>query len=127
MCNFLAAGATVAIVDITIEFTGVLPTDPGFVAAIGRVAYFFTSTALAQGLSNLIWMPLILKYGRRPVYLAAFVLYFGVILWAGFTTNYGSELAARILLGFTSGAGECLAPLTIADLFFLHERGLYMA
>jgi hypothetical protein len=30
MCNFLAAGATVAIVQITIDFTGVPPYPAGF-------------------------------------------------------------------------------------------------
>ena len=127
MCNFLAAGPTVAIVDIVIDFTGQTPMDPGFLPAISKIAYFFTSTALMQGVSNLVWMPLILKFGRRPMYLISFAGYFAVILWAGFTTSYGSELAARLFLGFFAGSGECLAPLSIADLFFLHERGLYMA
>ena len=127
MCNFLAAGPTVAIVDIVIDFTGVPPTDPGFVPAISRIAYFFTTTALLQGIGTLFWMPLILKYGRRPMYLISFAGYFAVILWAGFAKTYGSELASRILMGLFSGTGECIAPLSISDLFFLHERGLYMA
>lgn len=127
MCNFLAAGATVAIVDITRDFTGATPTDPTFPAAIGRIAYFFTSTSLLQGTGNLIWMPLILKYGRRPMYIISFTGYLATIFWAGFTTTYSSELAARTLMGFFAGSGECIAPLTISDLFFLHERGLYMS
>ena len=127
MCNFLAAGATVAIVQITIEFTGVPPTEPGFVSAIAKIAYFFTTTALLQGTGNLVWMPFILKYGRRPMYLISFTGYFATILWAGLTKSYGSELAARILMGFFAGSGECIAPLTISDLFFLHERGFYMS
>ncbi|KAG9570652.1 MFS transporter, partial [Aureobasidium melanogenum] len=127
MCNFLAAGATVAIVQITIDFTGVLPTSSGFPAAIAKIAYFFTTTALLQGLGNLFWMPLILKYGRRPMYLISFLGYFATILWAGLTKSYASELAARIVMGFFAGSGECIAPLTISDLFFLHERGFYMS
>jgi predicted MFS family arabinose efflux permease len=31
--------------------------------------------------------------------------YFATVLWCGFAQSYGSELAARILLGFASGAG----------------------
>lgn len=30
-------------------------------------------------------------------------------------------------MGIAAGAGECLAPLTIADVFFLHERGFVMS
>jgi len=126
-CNFLAAGPTVAIVETTIDFTGVLPTDPAFGSAIAKVAYFFTSTALLQGTGNLVWMPLIVKYGRRPVYIVSFTCYTLTAIWAGFSKSYGSELAARIFIGFFSGAGECVAPLTISDIFFLHERGFYMA
>jgi MFS family permease len=78
-------------------------------------------------MSNLIWMPFIAKYGRRPIYITSFVLYTAVAAWAGAATTYGSSLAARICMGFASGAAECLAPLTISDLFFLHERGSIMA
>jgi len=126
-CNFLAAGPTVAIVDVVISFTGIPPTEPGFPAAIARIAFFFTSTALLQGMGNLFWMPLIIKYGRRPVYVISFICYTITAIWAGVSTSYGSELASRILMGFFSGAGECVAPLTISDIFFLHERGFYMA
>jgi MFS family permease len=124
-CNFLAAGPTVAIVEITVDFFG--PPGPTFMSHIAKVAYFFTTTALMQGMSNLFWMPLILKYGRRPVYLTAFTLYTGCAIWAGVATSYSSELAARILMGLANGAGECVAPITIADIFFLHERGTVMA
>lgn len=123
--NFLAAGPTVAIVDITISFYG--PPGPDFAANIAKIAYFFTTTALLQGMGNLCWMPLIVKYGRRPCYVASFLLYTATASWAGGATSYASSLAARILMGFASGAAECLAPLTISDIFFLHERGTIMA
>lgn len=125
MCNFLAAGPTVAIVEITVDFFG--PPGPTFTSNIAKVAYFFTSTALLQGMGMLFWMPLIVKYGRRPVYLSSFVIYTVTAIWAGVAKQYGNELTARIIMGFAAGAGECLAPLTIADIFFLHERGTIMA
>lgn len=125
MCNFLAAGPTVAIVEITEDFFG--PPGPTFTAHIAKTAYFFTTTALLQGTGNLIWMPLIVKYGRRPVYLASFTLYTVTAIWAGVATTYTNELIARIFMGLAAGSGECLAPLTISDLFFLHERGTIMA
>ena len=64
MCNFLAAGPTVAIVEITVDFMG--PPGPTFAKHIAKVAYFFTSTALLQGIGNLIWMPLFLRL-KRPI------------------------------------------------------------
>ncbi|KKY16834.1 putative mfs transporter [Phaeomoniella chlamydospora] len=125
LCNFLAAGPTVAIVSITESFFG--PPGPLFSSQISKVAFFFTTTALMQGISNLIWMPLIIKYGRRPVYLSSFTLYAATSIWSGVAQTYASEISARIIMGLASGAGECLAPLTIADIFFLHERGAVMA
>ncbi|KAF5252002.1 hypothetical protein FANTH_2956 [Fusarium anthophilum] len=123
--NFLAAGPSVAIVSTTESFFG--PPGPDFSAKVSKIAYFFTTTALLQGMGNLIWMPFVAKYGRRPTYVLSFIMYTAVAAWAGGATTYSSALAARILMGFASGVAECLAPLTISDLFFLHERGAAMA
>lgn len=127
MANFLAAGPSVAIVDQVIEFYHAPPTTPMFYPALNKVSFFFTSTALLQGMSTLIWMPILVKFGRRPVYLASTTLYLVCTIWAAFAKSYSSELAARCVLGLGAGSGEVIAPVTIADLFFLHERGLVMA
>ena len=126
MCNFLAAGPTVAIVETALDFFPAY-RDKNPVPAIQKTAYFFNCTALFQGLGNLVWMPLIIKYGRRPVYVFAFILYTITAIWAAFSYQYANFLVARIVMGLAGGAGECLAPLTIADMFFLHERGTVMA
>ena len=125
MCNFLAAGPSVAVVETTIDFFGTPGSD--FTAQVAKIAYFYTTTSLLQGLGNFVWMPLIIKYGRRPVYLASFSLYTGTAIWVGLARSYGNTLAARIVMGFAAGSGDCLAPITISDIFFLHERGTIMA
>ncbi|GKZ36597.1 hypothetical protein AbraIFM66950_007750 [Aspergillus brasiliensis] len=124
-CNFLAAGPSVAISETTIDFLG--PMGPDFSSHVSQVSYFFTSAALCQGVGMLLWMPLIVKYGRRPIYVLSFLVYFGTALWCGFARSYAVELTGRIVLGLAAGAGECLGPLTIADIFFVHERGTVMA
>ena len=124
-CNFLAAGPSVAIVEITMTYFG--PPGPTFNASVSKVAFFFSTIALLQGVGNLIWMPFILKYGRRPVYVSSFVGYTVCAVWAGAAKSYANELVARIVMGFFAGSGECLGPLTIADVFFLHQRGTMMA
>lgn len=126
-CNFLAAGPTVVITQVTADFFGPPPENVNFVADISKTAYFFTTTALMQGIGAFLWMPLINKYGRRPVYVSSFVLYTVCAIWAGASKSYGSELASRIVMGAAAGAAEVLAPLTISDIFFLHERGTVMA
>ncbi|KAI1178762.1 MFS general substrate transporter [Nemania sp. FL0916] len=123
VCNFLAAGPTIAIVKTALDFfPGVEPNR-----SVGWVAYFFTSTALAQGTGNFLWVPLATKFGRRPVYIISYAIYLTAAVWLVFEKHYGRFLVGRILLGLGSGAAETLAPITIADVFFLHERGTIMA
>ncbi|KAJ4415108.1 hypothetical protein N0V82_007547 [Gnomoniopsis sp. IMI 355080] len=129
-CNFLAAGPTVAIVQTTLEFFPGSPptTDPvGFSKNIASVSYFFTTTALLQGTGNFIWVPIANKYGRRPTYVISYTIYLACAIWAIFDKSFGGFLAARILMGFGAGAAETIAPITISDVFFLHERGTVMA
>jgi MFS family permease len=124
MCTFLAGGPGIAIPEMTITYFG--PPGRYFAQDIAKVAYFLTVMPLTQGVGELFWMPLTVKYGRRPIYVASFALYTVTSLWAGFSPSYSSELAARIIMGCASGAAECLAPLTITDVFFLHQRGTMM-
>lgn len=46
-------------------------------------------------------------------------------LWQAKAGSYGSFMAARVLDGIGAAANETLGPLLIADIFFLHERGLW--
>lgn len=108
------------------DLFGITPASPMWSSAVARTSYFFSGVAFLHGMSNLFYMPLIIKYGRRPVYIVSILLYGAFSLWAGLAKSYPSELAARLLLGFAGGAADSLAPLTITDVFFLHERGLIM-
>jgi hypothetical protein len=130
MCNFLAAGPSIAMVQMAMDFfPGAHPgKNPElFNAAVAKVAYFFTATALLQGLGNFFWVPIANKYGRRPTYVLSYAMYFATAVWLCFEKSYGGFLAGRILMGFAAGAAETVAPITIADIFFLHERGSIMA
>ncbi|EHK50919.1 hypothetical protein TRIATDRAFT_54316 [Trichoderma atroviride IMI 206040] len=125
LCTFLASGPSVALPQMAEEFLGHSGSTPA--EQIAKAAYFITTVTLMQGVGCLVWMPLVIKYGRRPVYLASFTLYTSTAIWAAVADSYANQLAARIVMGFAIGAGECLAPVTIADVSFLHERGALMA
>lgn len=78
MCNFLAAGPTIAIISTTQDFfEGASPaTDVDYyIDSISKVSYFFTTTSLMQGLGNFFWVPIANKYGRRPTYIISYVIY----------------------------------------------------
>lgn len=78
-------------------------------------------------MSNLVWVPLAVKYGRRPVYVLTSVVFAATCVWAAQARSFENLLAARIVLAWFAGTAECIVPLTIADIFFLHERAQYMA
>ena len=65
---------------------------------ITKTACFFSSTALFQGLGNLLWMPLINMYGRRPVYVVSFALYTVTSIWCAVGKGYANFLVARIFM-----------------------------
>lgn len=109
---------------MAVSFFG--PPGPSFPAAIAKASYFVTVCALMMGLGNLIWMPLMLKLGRRWVYIVAYILYAATAAWCACAQSYGSMIAARVFMGCAAGAAEILGPLTIADIFFVHERGRMM-
>ncbi|KAH7162693.1 major facilitator superfamily domain-containing protein [Dactylonectria estremocensis] len=128
MSNFLAGGPSVAIVATALSFFPDSAADGTLVtSSIPKVAYFFTAVSLIQGVGCFFWVPMANKYGRRPVYLASYLVYFGATLWLIFEKSYAGFLAGRIVMGFGAGAAETIAPITISDVFFLHERGAVMA
>lgn len=121
---FLSGGPAITTVISAEAFFG---PDPRLLEEhVAKAAYLFTTSALTIGVGNLFWMPLILKYGRRTVYMVASTCYLATAIWSAVAQTYTSELVARIFLGFSAGFADCLAPLTISDLFFLHERGTMM-
>lgn len=128
MCNFLAAGPTIAIVQTAHDFfPDAVASRTLMASAVARVAYLFTTTSLLQGTGSLVWVPLANKWGRRPVYVASYLLYFATAVWLVFEQTYAGFLAGRILMGLGAGAAETVAPMSIADMFFLHERGAIMS
>lgn len=78
ICNFVAAGPSIAMVNITMDFfKGVHPgkNPKAFVDAVAKVSYFFTTCALLQGVGNFFWIPVANKYGRRPTYVISYAIY----------------------------------------------------
>jgi MFS family permease len=133
--NFFAGGPGAVLVEITIDLFGVYPPNPrnpaslspasmaAFSSAVSKTALLFSTASMSAGVSNLLWVPLAVKYGRRAVYTFSFLIFGLCCIWSANATSYGSLLASRIIAAWFSGSAECVAPITIADIFFLHERG----
>ncbi|KAK8220308.1 major facilitator superfamily domain-containing protein [Phyllosticta capitalensis] len=82
---------------------------------------------LFLGWANLIWQPIALVYGRRGVYVISAFLCTFPVLWSAYSTGNKYEwYAHRIILGIFAAPIESLPEVTVPDLFFAHNRGLYI-
>jgi MFS family permease len=84
-------------------------------------SYAAGSAALCIG--ALLFVPFALKYGRRPIYVLSLALQIAVSIWAA---NIHTITDLILVSVFNCGLGalaEVLVQMTIADVFFVHERG----
>ena len=81
---------------------------------------------MVLGFSNFIAIPCSRIFGRRAVALSFGILYSVTCIWQAVASSYGSFMAARVVNGISAAPSETLMVQVIADLFFLHERGLWM-
>ncbi|KAK5699467.1 hypothetical protein LTR97_005595 [Elasticomyces elasticus] len=97
-----------------------------FQASITEAGWLITVNLLFLGLGNLFWIPLSEKIGKRPVLVITSGLFFVSTVWAALAKSYGSLLGARIVQGFAASVSEGIGPVIVGDLYFLHERGLWI-
>lgn len=94
-----------------------------FKVDLAKASYLITFNILFLGLGSLLWVPLSLKIGKRPVVLLCSAMFFGSSIWSAVAKSWGSLFGARIIQGVSASAAESLAPAVVADLYFIHERG----
>lgn len=93
-----------------------------FNVSIPKVALTTGLYMLGLGLGSIVASPTAILWGKRPVYLAAIILFTLSSIWCALSPNYASLVVARIVQGFSVSPVECLPSATIAEIFFLHER-----
>lgn len=64
--------------------------------------------------------------GRRPAYIACFVIYVGACMGCALTPNFVGLLILRMLQSSGSSGTMSLASGVASDLSIAHERGKYM-
>jgi MFS family permease len=82
-------------------------------------------TVITLGFANFTVVPLSNIFGRRAVSLVFSVLIMLTCIWQALATSYRSLLAARAMNGLVSATSESIPVQMIADVFFLHERGMW--
>ena len=63
------------------------------------------------------------ELGRRFIYLISLVTVLVSQIWMGVSKNVGDFYGAHVLLGFGAAPFEALVAISIADVWFAHERG----
>lgn len=114
----IASAAIYSVLEPIADDTGLTLADLN--AGTGYMFLFF-------GWGCLIWQPLALQYGKRPVYLFSLLATMAIMIWAPYTKSNGQWIANKILQGFFGAPIESLCEISVTDIYFTHERGRYMA
>ncbi|KAJ5825889.1 hypothetical protein N7474_003027 [Penicillium riverlandense] len=96
---------------------GPLETELGFTSEILNDSYAAGCAAL--GVGSVIPIPFALKFGRRLVYLFSTVVQFAVCIWSAKMQTVGDLMGINV----NTILAEAIVQMTIADLFFVHQRG----
>ena len=82
---------------------------------------------LFYGWGCIVWQALALQYGKRPAYLISMGGSIIIMGLAPLCTTNGPYLANKILQGFFGAPVESLCEISMTDIWFAHERPLYLA
>ncbi|KAL2830305.1 major facilitator superfamily domain-containing protein [Aspergillus cavernicola] len=85
------------------------------------------STIASVAVGSLVFNSLAVKYGKRPVYLITTIGMMVACFWAAAAKSFASLVASRVVCGLCMGPFEALVPASIADVWFVHERGFRTA
>ncbi|KAE8334010.1 major facilitator superfamily domain-containing protein [Aspergillus sergii] len=78
------------------------------------------------GLGNVLWVPLMRVFGKRPVYLLSMLSLAMMNVWSSRASSYGELLASRTLSGFAAAAADATVPAVVSDMIPPQDRGHYL-
>jgi MFS family permease len=78
---------------------------------------------LLLGFGNILWIPLAMKIGRRPVFLLTTAICLGSAIWTGKFHGLAQWYLTEILNGVGTSAYQAVIQLSVFDTFFVHQRG----
>jgi EmrB/QacA subfamily drug resistance transporter len=121
----LMLGMFLAALDQTIVSTA-LPTIVGDLGGLKHLSWVVTSYLLAATVSTPLYGKLGDMYGRKPVFLAAILIFLAGSMLAGLSQSMIQLIAFRGLQGIGAGGLMVGAQAIIADIVPPRERGKYM-
>jgi EmrB/QacA subfamily drug resistance transporter len=121
----LMLGMFLAALDQTIVSTA-LPTIAGDLGGLNHLSWVVTSYLLASTASAPLYGKLGDMYGRKPMFLAAIVIFLGGSVLAGASQSMIELVGFRALQGLGAGGLMVGAQAIIGDIVTPRERGRYM-
>jgi EmrB/QacA subfamily drug resistance transporter len=121
----LMLGMFLAALDQTIVSTA-LPTIVGDLGGLDHLSWVVTSYLLASTVSTPIYGKLGDMIGRKPVFLAAILIFLAGSMLAGLSQSMGELIGFRALQGIGAGGLMVGAQAIIGDIVPPRERGRYM-
>jgi MFS family permease len=109
-------------VQLDIGFTawGPMEDELGFSVDILNAGSAVNYGGLAIGC--FLFIPLVHKYGRRPIYIFSTALQLASCVWQAKTYSVGSFIGANLISGLGGAISEVVAQITVADMFFVHQH-----
>lgn len=89
------------------------------------ISFLNASAAINYGglaIGCVFFVPLVHKYGRRPMYIFSTLLQLGSCVWLAMTRTRGDMIGSNLLSGLSGAISETIVQITIADLFFVHHH-----
>ena len=121
----LLLGMFLAALDQTIVSTA-LPTIVGDLGGLNHLSWVVTSYLLASTISTPLYGKLGDMVGRKPVFLAAILIFLAGSMLAGLSQTMDQLIGFRALQGIGAGGLMVGAQAIIADIVPPRERGRYM-
>lgn len=74
------------------------------------------------GIGSFVFIPLMHKYGRRPMYIFSTVVQLLASVWLARTQTGVDNLLSNLLAGIGGATCETIVQVTISDMFFVHQH-----
>ncbi|KAF4781434.1 major facilitator superfamily transporter [Colletotrichum scovillei] len=71
----------------------------------------------------IFFIPFTIKYGRRLTYLVSTAILAAAAWWTSSMHSYAELIATAVITGLAGAINETAVQMTIADIFFVHQRG----
>lgn len=83
----------------------------------------YASGAAALAVGCILFVPFSLRFGRRPVYNLTAAVIVGMAAWSAVMTTSAELFATQVLMTAVGVVNQTLFQISIADMFFVHQRG----